>query len=141
MWSYGITEGTLYNPQGEPAGIGYAGNGEYKNDPKSTHVKDHGPIPCGDWDIGDPVNHPRCGLYCLPLTPRPGTDTKNRAGFYMHGENLAHIGESSDGCPIQQKIVRLRVGMSSDRILRVVPMFTSTVPNPNDLDGQITLVV
>ena len=55
--------------------------------PQKEDARDTGPIPRGDWDIGPKQNKPNTGPASLPLTPRPGTDTHKRDGFFVHGDN------------------------------------------------------
>lgn len=141
-WTWAITEAKLFNPQGEVAGEGYAGNGDCLNRADRTNVKDRGPLPCGDYKILDPVDDPHVGKYALYLVPDPSNTMYGRGLFRIHGDNAGKAPlSSSSGCVIINKIVRLRIGMSADRVLRVVPTMPITEPNPAARDGQISLVV
>ncbi len=88
----------------------YAGNGDAINDPTCCGIKEHGPLPCGLYEIGAPVDRPESvGRFALPLTPRPGTDMLGRGGFFVHGDNPAENFTASDGCIVAPPAVRERV--------------------------------
>lgn len=78
-----------------------------------------GPIPVGVWIIGKPVDGTHMGPHAIPLTPAPGTVTKGRSGFYMHGDNQAHNKGASEGCIIQVLLVRVKVTQSGAHLLQV----------------------
>lgn len=120
MWTYEQLTGKLINDSGEVIGIGYAGKGEGKNNPAMQSVKDVGPLPCGMYAIHPPTNDNHVGYYALPLVPFKEDEMFGRSAFFIHGDNPAHIGQSSDGCIIMARSVREEVWKSNDRILQVI---------------------
>jgi len=77
---------------------------EFDMSKKRQGIKNEGPLPEGEWfietceeyskDSGEPVKKFRArhkdnsgpwGDYNWPITPMPGTDTRNRDGFNIHG--------------------------------------------------------
>jgi hypothetical protein len=89
---------------------GYSGFGVGKNNPAFEEVPDVGPIPAGDYDVGEALDHPELGPVAVPLIARPGTDTHGREGFFVHGDSIQHPGEASHGCVIiEPRSVRERL--------------------------------
>lgn len=119
-FSWGIAEGCIYYPNGDFLATGYSGNGQFKNKSDCCGVKDHGPLPVGFYTIEAPMNHPKCGIYTLGLTPDKSNNMKDRAGFKIHGDSIANPGTASDGCIILNRIARTRIWESGTRCLRVV---------------------
>lgn len=101
-----------------------AGNGPFMNQPEACAVKNHGPLPCGWYDIGAPVDHPQTfGHYGLPLTPWPENVMFGRSGFFFHGAKATDPMNSSDGCPFTPPgalHIRERVADSGINVLQVV---------------------
>lgn len=104
--------GTFFS--GFDDGDGIAEPGEGKNDPTKQGLKSIGPIPRGIWRIGTPEDRATTGPFSMALTPEPGTDTKGRSAFYIHG------GKKSLGCIIAPRIQRLAIWGSGDRLVEVV---------------------
>jgi len=75
----------------------YAGRDDYKNNPFDQAVHDLGPLPQGQYTMGPLHVIPHLGP-AMPLTPAPGNAMFGRYGFFIHLDNPAHPGESSDGC-------------------------------------------
>jgi len=75
----------------------YSGNGVWKNHPESANVVDHGPLPASRYTIGPLHTLPHLGP-CLALTPALDAQMLGRSGFFIHLDNPAHVGASSDGC-------------------------------------------
>ena len=99
---------------------GYAGNGVWKNDPGAQSVHNHGPLPRGKYRMGEPVlQHPTVGHYAIPLHPSMDNQMFGRSGFYWHGDNPGHLGESSDGCIVSALDPRIRAWNSGDHDLEV----------------------
>jgi hypothetical protein len=122
MIVYRIRDGGIFlaNMMGTSLiGRGYAGNGQWKDDPAATAEHGHGPLPVGAYKIGRPYDHPHLGQHVMFLEPVPGTDMLGRGGFFVHGENAAHPGESSDGCIVAERTIRGWVAKES--LLVVVP--------------------
>jgi hypothetical protein len=104
-------------------GRAYSGHGAGINNPALQGVPDVGPIPVGWYTIGAPFQHPHAGQLCMRLTPNPGTDTKGRAGFMWHGDNLANNRTASEGCiisPHQDRLVVTAAVMARDNQLEVI---------------------
>jgi hypothetical protein len=128
MFTYRQSTGELTHPQLGRIAVGYAGAdpdpsrkgeaGEGKNDPTKEAVRNTGPIPCGRYVIGDPVDSH--GGFALPLTPAPGTDTHGRGGFMIHGDSISAPGTASLGCIIVGRVYRWAIRGSGDRDLQVV---------------------
>lgn len=123
-----IDTGALLMPNSALLAYGYAGAPGFVNDPSATHIKDKGPIPVGEYDIGAAEDRPdSTGPFSLPLTPRPGTDTFGRSGFFIHGDSREFAGQqrASDGCIILARFARERIAASPDKILSVIASYES----------------
>lgn len=116
MWTYKQSTGQLFDGDGYLVATGYAGKGSCKNSPTAQSVKDFGPLPQGFYTIEAPVNHPVVGKFALPLIPDESNEMYGRMGFFMHGENPAHPGCSSDGCPVLPLAAREQVAQGSPRL-------------------------
>lgn len=113
--------GVIRDRHGRIIGAGYSGRGAHKNQHGSQAVKGEGPIPVGVYVIGEPRTSPHTGRFVLPLTPVHGNEMFGRGSFEMHGENLAHVGESSNGCIVAPLPVRQEIANSGDVLLAVLP--------------------
>jgi len=126
MWQYSQKSGNLEfsgSPVVGAVATGYSGAGTLKNNPDMQCVSDLGPIPRGEYEIGDPLDLNVDGhtiSYALPLRPQAGTDTCNRTGFYIHGDSRTFPGSASAGCIILPLDVRKKIAESNDKVLRVV---------------------
>lgn len=114
-----------------PAGLlmayGYAGKAPYVNDASATNIPFKGPLPCGTYTFGVPIDKPEStGPFSIPLIPEPQNEMYGRDGFFMHGDSREFAGmqKASDGCPIFARFARESVNSSPDRTLQVV----STTP-------------
>lgn len=101
-------------------GVGYSGNGQWKNDPASQAVEGHGPLPIGFYTIGPVFDSPKLGPTVMALLPDAGNQMFGRSAFFMHGDDITHPGDGSDGCIVQGPHVRETVSLSQDRRLQVV---------------------
>lgn len=114
MHIYVQENGNWYDPDLHLLGPGYAGKGVWRNNPYRQDVHMLGPLPTGVYRIGKPVDHPEeapeLGKYVMKLVPDPGNNMFGRSGFYCHGENPAHFGESSDGCVVMDAVSRVKIG-------------------------------
>lgn len=119
MWIYEQVSGWLSRGNVREA-QGYSGAPASKNDPAFQDVPDIGPIPCGDYIIGEPIDSPKHGPFALPLRPDPDNQMFGRSEFLIHGDSLEHPGAASEGCVIMPRSARVTVWGSGDRLLRVV---------------------
>lgn len=119
MFVYNQTTGTLYHGS-LLLGTGYAGNGEWKNKPAAQTVEGHGPLPVGFYTIGPVHDDPKLGPCVMALTPDAGNQMFGRSAFFLHGDEIAHPGDGSDGCIVQPRVTRSTVALSSDRRLQVI---------------------
>lgn len=116
---YDQSSGVWTFPDGKTA-TGYSGNGRGKNNPSMQAVVAVGPIPRGKWQIQPPYNSANVGPYALILDPLPGTDTKGRSAFRIHGDSIKNPGTASHGCIILPRVIRERIWASGDRVLEVI---------------------
>jgi RHS repeat-associated protein len=128
-WEYSQSTGQLTHVddatgQRTSEANGYSGTNRNglngRNNPDAQGIRDNGPIPQGEWNIGALTNTTNL-QNALPLTPRVGTDTFGRTDFRIHGEGTRRQGDSSNGCPIFPLEIRQRINNSGDNTLRVVP--------------------
>lgn len=133
-WEYSQSTGQLTYVDNQtgvrtPVATGYSGNGLGLNNPAMQNEPNVGPIPQGTWAVGPQqtniINSGTPNQVTLPafmrLTPDPGTNTFNRGGFIIHGDNPARNRTASEGCPVFDRPTRNQIGNSGDTIWRVVP--------------------
>lgn len=118
MWVYNQANGNLSH-DGALIGTGYSGAPSGKNNPAMQNVACIGPIPQGNYAIGEPFDSPAHGPFAMPLEPDPSNEMFGRSGFLMHGDSIEHPGCASEGCIIMQRAVREAVWNSGDRELEV----------------------
>ena len=116
-WGYKQSSGQL-SLKGKVEGDGYSGKGEGLNNPDKEDVRDVGPIPRGEWSIGDPYDDKKKGPIVLPLTP-VGHDAHKRTGFLIHGDNKEMNKSASNGCIILSKALREKIAKSGVKKLTV----------------------
>lgn len=120
MWTYQQSTGELHDAAGTLTGTGYSGSPAGKDNPEDQDIPDVGPIPRGEYTIGEPADSAQLGPFAMPLTPAPTNDMDGRSGFFMHGDSIAHPGDGSEGCVIMPPAVRTVVWESGDHELTVV---------------------
>lgn len=120
MWVYDSATGTVNNPDNSYIGTAYSGNGVGLNNPAMENIHNQGPIPRGQYAIGEFFNDPEKGPIVCHLSPMEGTDTFGRSGFMIHGDNQAVNHSASEGCIVAPRFVRDRISESPDRVLQVV---------------------
>ena len=128
---YRQSNGVLTYNSGKIIGKGHAGHGLGLNNPSMQTVHGIGPLPCGGYTIGAPINDKNTGPFSLPLTPDPTNKMFGRSGFLIHGGlsepftepdgEIIQPGQESDGCPIMARIIRELVSQSLDKHLEVIP--------------------
>ena len=121
-WTYEQSTGRLLYPNGLVLAVGYSGAPGGINDPSKQGIEDVGPIPDGDWHVGEPYSDPDTGPFTLSLTPLMGTDSLGRVGFKMHGDSIEFAGlrKASHGCIVVPLFAREAVAASPDKTLIVV---------------------
>lgn len=120
MIKYKIVNGEITR-DGALLGKGYSGQPECKNDVTKCDMHNHGPIPPGQYDIGEPVDTATHGPFVLTLSPHAENEMYGRSGFLIHGDSVVHPGTASQGCIILPRAVREAVHASGDKLLEVVP--------------------
>jgi hypothetical protein len=122
-WTYHSATGLIESPTGFRMGEGYSGNGAALNNPAMESVQMHGPIPRGQWTIGDFFHDPGGkGPVVAHLTPCDGMETFGRSGFMIHGDNHALNHTASEGCIVAPRFIRdqISAGLSVCNVLEVV---------------------
>jgi hypothetical protein len=119
-YKYAQKSGELTNLSGNLIGTGYSGNGEGLNNPALQDDPGVGPIPQGDWAIGDFFDDlGGKGPIVAHLKPMPGTETFGRSGFMIHGDNAAMDHTASHGCLVLPHPLRAQIAASAERQLTV----------------------
>lgn len=120
MWLYAQQSGVLTH-EGLVVARGYSGHLSGKDNPADQGVVNCGPIPQGLWQIGDPISGTHLGPMAMPLSPGLDTPSMGRTGFWIHGDNPCHPGNSSTGCIVLPLPARTAIAVSRDRLLDVTP--------------------
>jgi len=124
-WLYCNSTGGLRDPLDNFVENGYAGgncgkNPEGVNNPAMCGVKDIGPLPCGTYTMGTPIEHSHLGPFAIPLTPSPDNDMMDRGGFYCHGDVAGKFRCASEGCIILSRDTRNAMWVSADHQIQVI---------------------
>jgi hypothetical protein len=119
MWKWDQSAGELSH-NGRIIEHGYAGNGKGLNSPNFQDVRGIGPIPRGMWKMVSVGDIPNTGRFTIVLEPMPGTDTRGRSEFRIHGDNSRLDKSASHGCIILPRNVRGDIWASGDHELQVV---------------------
>lgn len=120
MHVYEQARGRWTTPEGI-VGMGYSGNGIWKNNPDCQSVEGHGPLPRGSYTIGPAHSDLKLGPCVMALTPDATNTMFGRSAFFVHGDDIAHPGDGSDGCIVMPPEFRENmIATSSDRRLQVV---------------------
>ncbi len=120
MWIYALKEHTLFRDGVEISSALYSGYPPYVNLPDYTHLKDLGPIPAGDYVIGNAYEDAHRGKLVMGLSPSDKNHMYGRGGFAIHGDSVRKPGLASHGCIIANNPTRSMISKSSDKIIRVV---------------------
>ncbi len=120
-WTYSQSTGQLRH-NGTVAGTGYSGAGQTaaagRNNPAMQGTPNQGPIPAGQWNVGNAYQHPTKSPTSMNLTPF-GHNALGRSAFMIHGNNVQN--NASQGCIILGPNQRQLIAASVDHILTVVP--------------------
>ena len=111
-----IAEGGIERVEDET--VGYAGRGKHRNRPESQHIVSWGPIPRGEYRVGEAHTHPRLGPVAFRLEPRKSNAMFGRGAFLIHGDNAR--GDASHGCIILNRTMRQAIRDSGVRYLEVI---------------------
>ena len=144
MTTYEQSTGKWYLSNGTLLGTGYAGHGDGKNNPLAESIKGIGPLPAGTYNATKLYErHPDLGWYAIQLEPDADTRSKilsygrSPDSFFVHGENPAHEGESSEGCIIQWRTTRLDFWEGDDHGITVVPGPSTHVDSIFDVAARL----
>ncbi|WP_342753722.1 tlde1 domain-containing protein [Pantoea sp. MBD-2R] len=118
-WIYNVNSKSFYLNNTYQFSAKYSGRPGYKDDSANECVKSKGPIPRGQYTIGDPFYHPKIRAWTMRLTPATSNHMCGRDGFMIHGESSKHPGEASDGCIILGLPGRKAIAASGNRSLTV----------------------
>lgn len=119
-WIYSQSSGQLTDPGGAIVGVGYSGNGADLDNPAGQGDIGHGPIPQGEWTIGEFGTYVQLGQVVAPLVACAGNNMDGReGGFFIHGDNAEMNHTASDGCIILARPLRQLIADSVDRSLIV----------------------
>src|SRR5262245_26064491 len=119
VWVYKQSSGELWL-NGKTIGKGYSGHGKSVNNPEAEKDANVGPIPRGEWTIGDAFTHETKGPVVMRLTPFSGTNTFGRSGFLIHGDNSKVNQSASEGCIILGPAIRKQIAGSKIKRLLVI---------------------
>ncbi len=108
-------------------GTGYSGHGDGLNNPAKESEHNVGPLPKGQYTIGQAHTHVHLGPLSMELTPSGGQNMFGRSGFFIHGDNSKMDHSASDGCIILGPAIREKISTSGDHTLNVVGWVTSIV--------------
>lgn len=119
-WTYEQSTGNLFL-NGVQVATGYSGAGMTtatgRNNPALENMPQVGPIPRGQYTIGQPRTSTHTGPVAMDLNP-VGHNAHGRSAFQIHGNNRSN--NASHGCIILPRHVRDTIGASTDRTLNVV---------------------
>lgn len=120
MWKFIQSTGEMIAPDGEVFN-GYAGNGPGLNNPAMQNVPKVGPLPVGQYTIGElESSHGHLGTNVAALIQSEANDMFGRSAFYIHGRKGPDDMDASEGCIVMDHDDRMKVLTSADRQLVVV---------------------
>lgn len=122
MWTYNSTTGEVTDPDGNAcATVCYSGHEDGLNNPAMEQIHDVGPIPRGEYLIGEFFNDTDGkGPIVAHLYPMTETDVFGRSGFMIHGDNILGDKSASHGCIIAARQLRTAIQESGDKVLKVI---------------------
>ena len=100
-WTYKQSTGELFREE-KSVGKGYSGHDNGLNNPDMENVREVGPIPRGEWSIGDEFKHEKLGPVAMRLTP-VGHKAHGRDSFVIHGDIDKGDKSASNGCIVLSK--------------------------------------
>lgn len=120
LLTYHQVTGLLKDDTGAVIGVGYSGHMDGRNTPEAAGEHSIGPLPLGDYTIAAPVTHPTLGPLAYQLQPAQSNEMYGRGGFWIHGDNPAHPGLSSDGCIVMDRVWRAALGPYVGATIQVI---------------------
>lgn len=111
MLTYAITT-LMLKRDNKLLAICYSGNGPDLNNPASQYIKNHGPIPQGQYILEMRTNT-HLGPLVYYLNPVDPLQMHGRSEFYIHWDNRSKNYTASDGC-----IVALTTGIFDPGVLK-----------------------
>ena len=120
--AYDPSTGHITDEAGNLLAIGWAGNGEGKNNPAMQNVHNVGPLPYGLYEVAEWEHfHNGLGHDVVALHQIEG-ETYGRDGFFIHGPaiNSEHYGQESKGCIVVPREGRLKLEDLKPVYIRVV---------------------
>ncbi len=122
MWTYRVSDGSLFDDEQRRVAIGYSGRDVGKNKTEMERVKDVGPIPRGHYLICEPRDTDTHGPFVMPLEPDPANPPQlfGRSGFLIHGDSVKAPGTASHGCIILSRPAREAIWASNDHEITVI---------------------
>ena len=139
-WLYSQSTGQLsyvneqgpIGPMATPVAVGYSGNGSGLNNPYLQNVKNVGPIPVGDYTIGEQQNIiTSTGVTlnaAMLLTQDESNNMFDRDDFVIHGDNSCGCQSASKGCIVLPLNIRNMIANSGDTKLKVIPGIVTFMP-------------
>ena len=112
--------------------VGWAGNGDGKNNPAMQDVHNTGPLPQGLYEVADwEHDHNGLGHDVVALHQVEG-ETFGRDDFFIHGPsvNPDHYGQESKGCIVVPREDRLKLEAMKPAYVRVIGPTVEVVPEP-----------
>jgi hypothetical protein len=117
-WIYRQSTGEL-TLNGKLVATGYSGHDKGLNNADAEGEKNVGPIPRGEWSIGEAFKHDTKGPVVMKVTPI-GHDARGRSGFLIHGDNAKMDKSASEGCINLERVARDKIAESGFKKLLVV---------------------
>lgn len=119
-WCYNQANGSLSKDGALVTDAGWSGHDAGRNNSAMEADADIGPIPRGAYYIQPAIDSEKLGPVALRLIPNDATNTYGRTGFFIHGASVLDPEESSHGCIILPRPVRIAINASQDKDLEVV---------------------
>lgn len=133
MWTYESSTGLMLTPSGTHFGYGFSGHDTPSgvkglNNPEQQSFKGVGPLPDGEYDMTQWINHDdHLGYGVIVLVAKDPKTQYGRDGFRIHGPvdwsiyGLDRFLHSSNGCIcIGSTSTRSNIWTSGDKILKVI---------------------
>ena len=119
-WTFQISSGDITSPDGiVTRDCAYSGNGQFINNANFTGLKEHGPIPIGEYRMVRAFE-PRMGSIVFALFPSPINVMYGRSLFYIHADNKFHNNSASEGCIVVTLAIREAMEKSECQTLLVI---------------------